>query len=95
MSKQKVSMEKLMSVSDLVEYLEGLVTGLKEGCLVVQQGDKSLSLTPPTMLAVEIKAKQKKNKSKFSMELAWRAPETKEDSASLDISGPGQAPTKA
>jgi amphi-Trp domain-containing protein len=89
MSKQKVSIEKLMEISDLVAYLEGLVSGLKEGCLVVQEGEKSLSLTPPSMLAVEIKAKRKKNKSKFAMELSWREPDIqqeKPEASGLDIS---------
>jgi amphi-Trp domain-containing protein len=75
-----------MEVQDLITYLDDLTAGLKAGNIVVKQGDKSLNLTPPQMIEVEIKAKQKKNKDKFSMELSWPTSEIVETPAKLEIS---------
>ena len=91
MSKQKVSIEKLMPLADVAARLNELAAGLKAGSIVVEQGDKSLTLTPPTMVGVEIKAKQKKNKAKFSFEITWRNPEEGKEPQDVKFTTPETA----
>lgn len=71
--KVKVSLKQYVETKEAVRYLEELVKGLKAGCIEVRQGDESLVLTAPDMLELEMEAKQKKDKSKFVLELSWKA----------------------
>ena len=73
MGEQSVELKKVMELSNVVEYLEALVEGLKAGKVVVEKGGKYISLSPPSVMEVEIEAKQKKEKAKFSLELSWKS----------------------
>ncbi len=71
--KQKVSIEQHMAYTDAVAYLEALLKGFKEGRIVVERGGESVVLTPPQSVNVEIEARRKGDKQKFSLELEWSA----------------------
>jgi len=71
--KQKVSIEQQMAYTDAVAYLEALLKGFKEGRIVVERGGESVVLTPPQHVNVEIEARRKGDKQKFSLELEWSA----------------------
>ena len=71
--KQKVSIEQHMAYADAVAYLEALLKGFKEGRIVVERGGESVVLTPPQNVNVEIEARRKGDKQKFSLELEWSA----------------------
>lgn len=71
--KQKVSIEQQMAYTDAVAYLEALLKGFKEGRIVVERGGESVVLTPPQSVNVEIEARRKGDKQKFSLELEWSA----------------------
>lgn len=71
--KVKVSLKQYVETKEAVRYLEELVRGLKAGCIEVRQGEESLVLTAPDMLELEMEAKQKKDKSKFVLELSWKS----------------------
>jgi amphi-Trp domain-containing protein len=72
MSKQSVSLEKTMGLQEAIIYLEELVTSLKVGRIEVIEGEKRVILCPPSILDVEVEAKVKKDKQKFSLELSWK-----------------------
>lgn len=71
--KQKVSIEQQMAYTDAVAYLEALLKGFKEGRIVVERGGEAVVLTPPQSVNVEIEARRKGDKQKFSLELEWSA----------------------
>ncbi|WP_167125110.1 amphi-Trp domain-containing protein [Nitratidesulfovibrio liaohensis] len=71
--KQKVSIEQHMAYADAVAYLEALLKGFREGRIVVERGGESVVLTPPQSVNVEIEARRKGDKQKFSLELEWSA----------------------
>ena len=85
MGKQEISMEKTMTTKDVIAYLEQVVEGLKNGQLIVQKDDRILLLNPPAIMEVEVEAKQKKNKEKFSLELSWKTDMETESGDSLII----------
>jgi len=72
METSKVEMKQIQKIGEVVTYLEGLLKGFKEGKIVVQQGDNFVSLVPTEQVVVEVSAKRKKNKDKFSLELSWQ-----------------------
>ena len=71
MSKKEAKLKGLMSIDQVVTYLEDLATSLKEGKICVRQGEQFVTLSPDQMVDVEVKASAKKGKEKFEMELAW------------------------
>ena len=73
MGEQSIELKKVMELPNVVEYLEALVEGLKAGKVVVEKGGKYISLNPPSVMEVEIEAKQKKDKAKFALELSWKS----------------------
>lgn len=89
----KILVEEMMETSNVVAFLEGLVKGFKEGKIVVEKGVESLTLVPPAWVDVEVEAKQKKGKAKFSLELSWLTPAT--DEAPLSVGSEPTAPTPA
>ncbi len=79
--KCKVSFKQYVESKEALRYLEELVKGFKSGSIVIQQGEESVALTPPDMVELEVEAKQKKDKSKFVLELSWKtAPAVAEES---------------
>ncbi|MES9995695.1 amphi-Trp domain-containing protein [Desulfovibrio aminophilus] len=92
--KCKVSIDQYVEVKQVVAYLEDLVRGLKAGSIMVQHGEESVVLTPPDMVEMEVEAKQKKDKSKFALELSWRAAPAaaREEACCKDKDGKAEAP---
>ena len=91
MSKKAIEYEAIMSVGDLACYLEALLASLKEGRIVVERTGEYVVLEAGEKVKVEIEAKQKKGKSKFSLELAWKE-EMKEATAAGDFKISSVAP---
>lgn len=71
MEKNKVKFKQVISRDEAVTYLEDMLDSLKSGSLVVQRDDDQLVLKPSERLEVEVEAKVKKHKRKFSLELSW------------------------
>lgn len=93
--KQKVSIEQHMPYADAVAYLEALLKGFKEGRIVVERGGESVVLTPPQSVNVEIEARRKGDKQKFSLELEWSAaPAVVEDPLTISADLPKTDATK-
>jgi len=75
MKKKKFEMEELMTKEKVADFLRKVAEGIEAGCIELQDDEETLTLSPPDIIAVEIDAKQKKDKAKFSMEISWRCPE--------------------
>ncbi|MFO7816574.1 MAG: amphi-Trp domain-containing protein [Thermodesulfobacteriota bacterium] len=69
--KNKIQNKAAMTLNEAISYLEELSKGFKQGKIVVQQGEEFITLLPPENVQVEVEAKQKHSKEKFSLELSW------------------------
>uniref|UniRef100_I2Q0U2 Amphi-Trp domain-containing protein n=1 Tax=Desulfovibrio sp. U5L TaxID=596152 RepID=I2Q0U2_9BACT len=72
MEKDKIKIEGVMQLSEVIANLEKLVGDMKSGRVVIAAGDESLALSPSVLVNVEMKASQKKEKEKFSLEISWK-----------------------
>lgn len=72
MDKEKIKIEGVMQLSEVIANLEQLVGDMKAGRVVVSAGEESLALSPAVLVNVEMKASQKKEKEKFSLEISWK-----------------------
>lgn len=86
MSDNSIELRKVIEIQNAVEYLEALAAGLKAGNIVVEQGERKLTLNPPPIVELQIEAKQKKAKAKFVMELQWKSGAVEDVEESIQIS---------
>jgi amphi-Trp domain-containing protein len=70
--KNKIKIEGVMQLSEVIANLEKLTCDMKSGCVTIAAGDESLALSPSTLVNVEMKASQKKDKEKFALEISWK-----------------------
>ncbi len=73
MSKDKLKLDSIMPLDQVVEKLTELVESLKSGTVVFQIGQESLSLAPPKVVDFEMKVSKKKDKEKIFIEIRWDA----------------------
>ena len=94
---QKVSLKQHLATEDAIRYLEDLVQAYKDGKIVVEQGENVVNIEPGADVTVEVGAKQKEGKAKFSLELAWRTPQPgeKEEEVRISSEEPEPAPQEA
>ncbi len=83
--KDKLEMKAQMKSTEVAKYLIGLADGFKAGRIVVEQGPDSLVLLPAVLAEVEVEARVKKDKARFTLEVSWRTA-CEEDSEALTIS---------
>jgi amphi-Trp domain-containing protein len=86
MDKDKIEMKTLMESAAVAEYLTQLAKGFKSGSIVVEKDGESLTLTPAETAEVEVEARVKKDKARFSLEVTWRTAASLDEPASLTIS---------
>jgi amphi-Trp domain-containing protein len=70
--RNKIKIEGVMQLSEVIANLEKLVADMKAGTVSLSAGDESLTLNPSVLVNVEMKAAQKKDKEKFSLEISWK-----------------------
>ena len=70
--KNKIKVEGVMQLSEVIANLEKLIAEMKSGIVTIGAGEESLSLEPSVLVNVEMKASQKKDKEKFALELSWK-----------------------
>jgi amphi-Trp domain-containing protein len=87
MGKDKVKVEGVMDVKEVIAYLEDVVAGFKAGSVCMTVGEECLTLKPRGVMDAVLKVSQKKGKEKFSLEVAWR----RIDDASMRIGTPDEA----
>ncbi|MGD9157411.1 MAG: amphi-Trp domain-containing protein [Desulfobacteraceae bacterium] len=86
MGKNSVAMEKKMSASEVVSFLESIIASLKEGKIVIQQGTQFVVLQPEDLITVEVEASQKMEKGKLSIDIKWKQPEELQPEADILVS---------
>lgn len=70
--KEKIKVEGVMQLSEVIANLEKLVADMKTGFVTLTAGEESLELRPSVLVNVDIKAARKKDKEKFSLEISWK-----------------------
>lgn len=83
MEKQKLDVTMTLPYMEAVAYLEDMLESLKSGKVVVQKGTEFVSMIPGDQVTMELGAKSKKGKQKFSFEMSW----TESGEGDLVISG--------
>ena len=86
MDTDKIAMKTLMDSAAVADYLIALAKGFKDGCIVVEKDGEKLTLTPAETAEVEVEARMKKDKARFSLEVTWRMAQPQDDLTSLKIS---------
>lgn len=70
--KEKIKVEGVMQLSEVIANLERMVTEMKSGIVTLTAGEECLELRPSVLVNVDIKASRKKDKEKFSLEISWK-----------------------
>lgn len=79
MEKKTIEIEKTLPKEQVADFFRQLAEELKNGSVEIKDETETLTLTPPNMISVEISAKQKKDKSKLTIEMSWRCQELVQD----------------
>ena len=104
METNKVKVKQAVDAGSAAEYLEAFCDGLRKGRVVVERGDEFVVLPVADLVELEVKAKKKRDKAKFSMELSWRIaseaaassiPGKDEPAVPATVSGRPNVPAKA
>ena len=96
MGEKSIGFKRMVGIHEAVSYLEALAKGFRDGRIVVEHGGKTLDMEPPSVVVLEIEAKQKKDKNKFGFEIAWKNDAEQEGGEPLRISsGSGELPPAA
>ncbi len=58
MSEKVIGYKQMVDIGEAVAYLEVLARGFQDGRIVVARGEKTLELALPSVVVLEIEAKQ-------------------------------------
>ena len=72
MGKDKLKSKSILTRDDLVAYLETMVSGLKQGSLILDNEERPLLLRPSESIEAEIEIKQKIDKAMREKSLKTR-----------------------
>ncbi|HWR05069.1 MAG TPA: amphi-Trp domain-containing protein, partial [Humidesulfovibrio sp.] len=86
MDKDKIELKTVMESAAVADYLTALAKGFKTGRLTIEKDGECLCLAPAETAEVEVEARVKKDKARFSLEVSWRLMGIEDDPASLKIS---------
>ena len=75
MSKKEVELEGIVDMDQAIDFVDGLLAGMKSGTIYLEKGNETLVLCPEEEVEIEIKGSQKKGKGKISFELSWEKEE--------------------
>ena len=70
--KQKIKIEGVMQLPDMIVVLEQLIAEMKNGIIAVRVGDEALALHPSLLVNVATKAATTKDGETFDLELSWK-----------------------
>lgn len=94
MDKDKIEMKAVMENAAVADYLEALAKGFRSGVITVEKGEERLTLIPVDSAEVEVEARVKKDKARFSLEVSWRVAREQDDPSALRISAEAPAAGK-
>lgn len=88
MEKDKIELKTSMETAEVADYLTALANGFRAGRIVIEKDGEHLVLSPAEMsrAEVEIEARIKKDKAKFSLELSWQLAPQEDECAEFRIS---------
>ena len=69
--KQEVSFSGTMSRDEALAYLEDFTKSVRSGAVRVERDGSLVLLNPGEVVKLEVKAKSKKDKQSFRLELSW------------------------
>lgn len=72
MCKSKIKCDGVMQLSEVIANLERLAQDMRTGAVTLAAGEECLKLQPPVLVNMAMKASQKEEKEKFTLELSWR-----------------------
>jgi amphi-Trp domain-containing protein len=72
MSDDKFSFESIQDSSSIVDLLESITQGFRDGSIVLSSEKKYINLTPDGLLHFSIKARQKTDESKLELRIRWK-----------------------
>lgn len=87
MCKVKIKCDGVMQLSEVVANLEKLAQDMKTGVVNLSSGEECLTLQPPVLVTIAMKASQKKDKEKFCLELSWRTSQATDDATTGRVDG--------
>ena len=68
----RLKIKALTSIENAVSYLEDIISSLKAGKVVLEKGGESMTLSPKKNVSFQVKATEKNDKEKLSVEISWR-----------------------
>ena len=88
MEKDKIELKTSMETAEVADYLTALASGFRAGRIVIEKDGEHLVLSPAEMsrAEVEIEARIKKDKAKFSLELSWQLAPQEDECVEFKIS---------
>jgi amphi-Trp domain-containing protein len=93
MSKKELGLKQTMPLEQAASYLASFAESLRSGKVLIEQEDQSIEMNPGSEALVEVKAKQKKDRQKFSLTVTWSINDEKA-SADLQIAPGGEQEAK-
>lgn len=85
MSKKKLKIEGLMDLTQAAEYVESVLTSIREGSLNVEKSGEQITLTPQSTVSFEMSLSQKKEKEKICIEISWKRDLKAEEARNIQI----------
>ena len=70
--KSAVSFAGSMSRAQVVDYLQDLATGAREGAIQLERDDREIVLHPAQSVELAVKIRAKKDKRSLRFELSWQ-----------------------
>jgi len=80
-----VAHRSLLERAEATALIENVVAGLKAGKVNVEHGDKKVTVEPPAVVDVRVKAQQTWKTEELTIRVRWPRIEETEDSAPLTI----------
>jgi len=68
----KFEFETVQTAATIRTFLAPIIAGLESGRLVLAAAGEEILLQPGSALAVEVKAKRKKDGGKLELEISWK-----------------------
>ncbi len=63
---------RIAAPEEIAEYLTSLAVGLKRGEVTIESGKRTLRLSPAGDLKLELRVKNRDDKGKVEIEIAWK-----------------------
>src|SRR5215510_4409095 len=72
MAKDRFEFARIASPEEVAAYLTALSTGLTKGDVRLEAGGQTRRLTPAGDLKIELRVKDRKDRGKIEIEIAWK-----------------------